>query len=100
METVIIEVLSPGCSKCNFLEERARLALEEVRADFPGMKGVVEKITDIDRFLEYGLLTTPGLVINGKLVCAGRVASQQAIADWIRETIGETCEVLGQAEKS
>lgn len=82
-----VKVLGPGCSKCNFLEDRARLALEEIKAEYPHVEGTVEKISDIDVFMEYGLMMTPGLVINDKLVCAGRVASANAIADWMREAL-------------
>ncbi len=82
-----VKVLGPGCSKCNFLEERARLALEEIKAEYPDLEATIEKIGDIDVFMEYGLMTTPGLVINDKLVCAGRVASASVIADWMREAL-------------
>ncbi len=82
-----LKVLGPGCSKCNFLEERARLALEDIRAEYPDIEATIEKIGDLDVFMEYGLMTTPGLVINDKLVCAGRVASSHAIAGWIREAL-------------
>ena len=82
-----VKVLGPGCSKCNFLEERARLALEEIKAEYPDLEATIEKIGDIDVFMEYGLMTTPGLVINDKLVCAGRVASASTIADWMREAL-------------
>ncbi|GAB4473506.1 MAG: hypothetical protein Kow00124_12570 [Anaerolineae bacterium] len=84
---LVVKVLGPGCSKCDFLEERARLALEELKAEYPGLEGTVEKISDIDVFMEYGLLATPGLVINDKLVCAGRIATARTIADWMREAI-------------
>ena len=82
-----VKVLGPGCSKCNFLEERARLALEQIKAEYPGVEGTIEKIGDIDVFMEYGLMMTPGLVINDKLVCAGRVATANTIADWMREAL-------------
>ena len=85
-----IQVLGPGCSKCNFLEDRAQLALKEIEAEYPDVSGVIKKVSDIDVFLEYGLLTAPGLVINGKLVCSGRVASQETIASWMREALDES----------
>jgi small redox-active disulfide protein 2 len=84
-----IKVLGPGCSKCNFLEERTQLALAEIKAERPDVEATIEKVGDINVFMEYGLMTTPGLVINGKLVCAGRVATASTIAEWIREALGE-----------
>lgn len=82
-----IKVLGPGCSKCEFLAERAQQALEVVKAEHPDLQATVEKVADIDVFMQYGLMVTPGLVINDKLVCAGRVASVNTIADWIREAL-------------
>jgi small redox-active disulfide protein 2 len=82
-----IKVLGPGCSKCDFLEQRTRQALEEIKAEHPGLDATIEKIGDIDVFMEYGLMMTPGLVINDKLVCAGRVATASTIAGWMREAL-------------
>jgi hypothetical protein len=82
-----IKVLGPGCSKCDFLEQRVRLAFEEIKAEYPGMTGTIEKVGDIDVFMQYGLMMTPGLVINDKLVSAGRVAPPKVIADWMREAL-------------
>ncbi len=82
-----IKVLGPGCSKCEFLAERAQQALEMIKAEYPNLQATVEKVADVDVFLQYGLMVTPGLVINEKLVCAGKVASVNAIADWIREAL-------------
>ena len=85
-----VKVLGPGCAKCEFLEERARLALAEIKAEFPDVDAVVEKVTDVSVFMDYGLLVTPGLVINDKLVCAGKVASPNAIAGWMREALNSS----------
>jgi len=82
-----IKVLGPGCAKCASLEQSAKMALETVRAEYPEINGVVEKISDYKVFMDYGLMMTPGLVINEKLISAGRVASQKQIAEWIREAI-------------
>lgn len=86
-EMLSVKVLGTGCSKCNFLEQRAREALERIKVEYPDLQASVEKVTDVDVFMEYGLMTTPGLVINERLVCAGRVASADTIAGWIREAL-------------
>lgn len=82
-----IKVLGPGCAKCEYLEQRARLAIEEVKAEVPELQASIEKLTDMADFMAYGLMMTPGLVINGKLVSEGRVASQRTIAEWLRAAL-------------
>lgn len=63
-----IKVLGPGCPKCGEVEKRVINALAElnVAAD-------VEKITDIKKMMSFGILATPGLVINGKVKSTGRI---------------------------
>jgi small redox-active disulfide protein 2 len=75
-----IRILGPGCPRCREVERRVKDALEEldVAAD-------IEKITDIDMMMSYGILATPGLVINGKVKCAGRIPRPKEIEAWIRE---------------
>jgi len=75
-----IKVLGPGCPKCEMVEKRVKNALADldIAAD-------VEKITDIRKMMSYGILATPGLVINGKIKCAGRIPRIEDIKAWIRE---------------
>lgn len=75
-----IKVLGPGCRKCKAVEEAARAALVEL-----GIEGTVEKITDADSILDYDVLITPGLVINGKVKVFGRVPSKDEIMVWLKE---------------
>ncbi len=82
-----IKVLGSGCANCNRLEQLAKQALEELTAENPKIAGTVEKVTDPGEFMNYGLLTTPGLVINEKLVSAGRVPTRQQIAGWIQDAL-------------
>jgi small redox-active disulfide protein 2 len=62
-----IEVLGPGCPKCMSVEQNVKKALAElaVQAD-------VEKVTDIQRIIQKGVLSTPALVIDGKVVLQGK----------------------------
>ena len=75
-----IKVLGPGCPKCGEVEKRVINALAELK-----VAAAVEKITDIKVMMSYGILATPGLVINGKVKCAGRVPRLEEIKAWIQE---------------
>ena len=74
-----IKVLGPGCPRCHEVEKRVMNALAElnVAAD-------VEKVTDIKKIMAFGILATPGLAIDGKVKCSGRLPRPEEIKDWIR----------------
>ena len=82
-----VKVLGPGCANCDRLMELAMLALEEITAEYPDTDATVEKVTDTAQFLDYGLLHTPGLVINEKLVSSGKIPTPGKIAGWMREAL-------------
>jgi small redox-active disulfide protein 2 len=73
-----IKVLGPGCMNCRTLEQRTREALAEIKLD-----ALVEKVTDFNDMASYGILRTPGLVIDGKLVVQGMVPQVQKIKEII-----------------
>jgi len=75
-----IKVLGPGCPKCGEVEKRVKNVLVEL-----SIAADVEKITDIKKMMSYGILGTPGLAINGKVKCAGRIPRPEEIKAWIRE---------------
>jgi small redox-active disulfide protein 2 len=77
-----IRILGPGCPRCGEVEKRTINALVglNVSAD-------VQKITDIKKIAEYKIMGTPGLVINGKVKCFGRIPSLNEIKDWIKEEL-------------
>jgi len=75
-----IKVLGKGCSKCIELEKRIRNVLSEI-----GRTADVEKVTDIKAIMAFGILTTPGLVIDGRLKSAGRIPRSEEIKAWIQE---------------
>lgn len=75
-----IKVLGPGCPKCGEVEKRVKNALAEL-----SIAADVEKISDIKKMMSYGILGTPGLVINGQIKCAGRIPRPEEIKAWILE---------------
>ena len=75
-----IEVLGPGCSNCVRLEENAREAVARA-----GIDAEITKVTDYAEIMAYGIMSTPGLVIDGKVVSYGRVPSAGDIAAWLSE---------------
>jgi small redox-active disulfide protein 2 len=78
-----IKVLGPGCARCVDLERKTRRAVDEM-----GVAANVEKISDIQKIIAYHIMATPGLVIDGKVKCAGRIPSVEEIKTWIREAHG------------
>lgn len=73
-----IKVLGSGCRNC---ETTARL-IEEVAAE-RGQAVRLEKVTDMAAILGYGVMSTPGVVVDGKVVHAGGVPSRDKIAQWL-----------------
>jgi small redox-active disulfide protein 2 len=82
-----IKVLGPGCARCERLEQYAEEALAEVVAEQPGVSATIEKITGVDQFVHYGVLATPGLVVNEKLVSSGQIPTRDEIKEWLREAL-------------
>ncbi len=62
-----IKVLGPGCANCFKMEELAKTAVKEL-----GIDAKIEKITDIGQIAMHGILSTPGLIVNGKIMHSGK----------------------------
>ena len=73
-----IEVLGPGCSKCQVLYQRADEAAKAL-----GVEYKITKVTDIVRIISYGVMSTPALVVNGTLKFAGRVPSAEQLMGFL-----------------
>lgn len=80
--TINIKVLGPGCSNCERVEANAKAAVAQTGTD-----ATIEKVTDYAVFARYGLLFTPGLVINEKLVAGGRIPSVADISGWLAQAM-------------
>ncbi len=73
-----IKVLGSGCANC-----KATLKLIDEMAKEAGTEIELEKIEDIGEIMSYGVMSTPGVVIDGKVVHAGGVPDRKTVADWI-----------------
>ena len=69
-----------GCPNCKKLKQDVNSALAKL-----GIKAEVVKISDLNKISSYGVLTTPGLVINGKLYSSGKVPVMVTLKRWIEE---------------
>jgi len=71
-----IKILGPGCPKCKTLEKITREVVNEM-----GIDADITKEEDIVRIMKYGIMHTPGLVIDGKVVLSGRVPTSKEIKE-------------------
>ncbi|MEW6224708.1 MAG: thioredoxin family protein [Chloroflexota bacterium] len=74
----VIEVLGSGCQKCRYVEKVVREVIEGA-----GLEAEVRHVTDVAEIAQRGVLSTPGLVIDGTVVMAGRVPTRQQVAAWL-----------------
>jgi len=73
-----IKVLGPGCARCHQLEKTVQEVVKEL-----GINASVEAVTDMIKIMDYPIFSTPGLVINEKVQCFGRVPSKAEVAKFI-----------------
>jgi small redox-active disulfide protein 2 len=79
-----IKVLGPGCTKCQQLEKTVKEVVKEL-----GIDAGIEEVKDIKKIMEYPILTTPGLVINEKLVVSGRVPTKSEVTTFITTALAK-----------
>ena len=78
-----VKVLGSGCAKCHALEDAAREALEEL-----GMDSTIDHVTDFAQIAAYGVMTTPALVVDGKVVSYGKVLKKDEAKALIQKVRG------------
>jgi small redox-active disulfide protein 2 len=74
----IIKVLGPGCRNCVQTAELVQKLVDEI-----GVQAKVEKVTDLATIMGYGVMSTPGVVIDEKLVHAGGIPTVSQVRDWL-----------------
>ena len=75
-----IKILGSGCPKCQMLENNAKKAVEDL-----GLKDIqIEHVYEIDKIIEYGVMSTPAIVIDGNVKASGRVAGVEEIKGWLK----------------
>ncbi|MCT2398737.1 thioredoxin family protein [Novosphingobium mangrovi (ex Huang et al. 2023)] len=74
-----IKVLGPGCKRCQTTEDMVKTAAASL-----GLDVAVEKVTDYAEMAKYGVLSTPGIVIDGKVVHAGGLPKEDDLKKWLQ----------------
>ena len=77
-----IEILGTGCPKCKKLNELVEEAINEL-----GVSVEIIKVTDINKIIDYGVMVTPALVIDGDVKVAGKIPEKEGIKRWIEEEL-------------
>lgn len=75
-----IKILGSGCKNCIALEKNTKTALQEL-----GLDTQIEKVTDFDKIMQYGVMTTPAIVIDEKVVSFGKVLKPKEITEIIKK---------------
>lgn len=77
-----IKILGIGCSRCRKLEDIVRDIVSQNNID-----AEIEKVTNIQEMMGYGIMATPGLVINEKLKSSGIIPKNEQILEWLKEEV-------------
>ena len=80
-EGLEIKVLGAGCVLCNSLENEVMEVLSEI-----GLSADLEHVRDVEQIAKYSVKGTPALIINGKVMCSGRIPSKNMIRKWLEKT--------------
>jgi len=74
-----IKILGTGCAKCSSLERRVREIVDKYNID-----AIITKVSDMEQISRYGIIMTPGLVIDEKLVSIGSVPSEKQLLEFLK----------------
>ena len=73
-----IKILGPGCKKCDQTAERVAAVVEST-----GVDARIEKVTDMMAIAGFGVMSTPAVVVDGEVKCAGKIPDRDEIAGWL-----------------
>ncbi len=76
-----LEILGPGCKRCQILAENAKAAVAEL-----GIDAEVVKVEDVQAIMAYGVMNTPALVVDGRVRLAGHIATPRQIRELLEGT--------------
>lgn len=82
MAVIDIKILGPGCANCRALETNTRQAVDQL-----GLDATIEEITDYAAIAGYGVMSTPGLVVDGSVVSTGRVPTPAQVAELLGQAV-------------
>ena len=77
-----VKVLGPGCANCVKVAQLAQQAVNTL-----SVEAQIEKVTEMPEIVKYRILATPGLVINEKVVCAGRIPTAAEVTTWVANAL-------------
>jgi small redox-active disulfide protein 2 len=77
-----IKILGSGCPNCKKVEAITRQAVENF-----GIEATIVKVTDYNQITDYNILSTPGLVINEKVVSSGRIPALAEVTTWLADAV-------------
>lgn len=77
---MLIKILGTGCAKCNRLEQLTREAAAEL-----GIDAGFEHVTRMEEIMAYPVMTTPALVVNEQVKCAGRIPGKEELLAWLKQ---------------
>ena len=77
-----IKILGSGCANCQKVEQIAKKVVAMLSVD-----ATIQKVTEMQDIMKYPILSTPGLVVNEKLVCAGRIPSEAEVTTWVTSAL-------------
>ncbi|MGE0021933.1 MAG: thioredoxin family protein [Draconibacterium sp.] len=75
-----IKVVGSGCPNCQKLEQLCREVINE-----NNIEAEIEKITDVNRFAELGIMMTPGLLVDDKVLSSGKIPTKSTLEHWLKE---------------
>jgi small redox-active disulfide protein 2 len=77
-----VKVAGPGCRNCQEVKSRVAKVLAELKVESP-----IVELKEYQDIAAAGIMTTPGLIVNGKIVCQGKIPSEGLIKGWLTEAL-------------